>query len=97
MNREEAIDLIRKRGFVAMIRPDLGPECILAAKRTGDPKGLVDVLEPVRRIVADGSGWAVLEGVGQIPKTFIPAEFLQTNYASLEQAVSAVLRILETT
>jgi hypothetical protein len=97
MNRDEAIDLICRRGFVAMARPDFGPEGILAAKRTRDPSGSVDVLELARWIVADGSGWAVLEGVGQMPRTFIPAEFVRTSYATLEEAVSAVLAILETT
>ena len=95
MTIDEAIAAIRARGFVATTRPGLGPNRIVAAKQAHYPEDDLKVLDPTREIVSDGSGWAVLEGVGQRPRTFIPATFIRTEYPTLEEAVSAVIRVLE--
>jgi len=92
---EEAIAAIRGRGLVARTRLDLGPNCIYAAKQTYYPEDDLKVLDPSRQIVSHGSGWAVLEAVGYLPRTFVPATFVRTEYPTLEEAVSAVIKVLE--
>jgi hypothetical protein len=92
---DEAVAAIRDRGFFARPRPELGPNCIYAARQTYYLEDDLKVLEPSRQIVSDGSGWAVLEAVGQIPRSFIPATYVRTEYATLDEAVSAVIKVLE--